>query len=80
MSETNYNDQSNQVNGSSLSDDATKIEHDATNQQNNEIQVENSQDQKKGFTFWIIIVSLLLATFISALDLTAISTALPTSK
>ncbi|SCV67146.1 BQ2448_5792 [Microbotryum intermedium] len=33
---------------------------------------------EKGIRFWLIIVSLMLATFLAALDVTAISTALPT--
>lgn len=80
MSEATVINQSNRVDASTTNDDATKAEDDSVNQQNNEIQVETSQNEKKGFSFWIIIVSLLLATFLSALDLTAISTALPTSK
>ena len=35
------------------------------------------ENPKKGLRFWLIIFSLLVATFLSALDLTAISTALP---
>ncbi|KAM0749144.1 iron permease [Meredithblackwellia eburnea MCA 4105] len=36
------------------------------------------QTPPKDFKFWLIIVGLLISTFLSALDLTAISTALPT--
>ncbi|KIM79120.1 hypothetical protein PILCRDRAFT_823692 [Piloderma croceum F 1598] len=41
-------------------------------------EVEGGSTPPKDIRFWLIIMSLLVATFLSALDLTAISTALPT--
>lgn len=45
---------------------------------NSEIDDDAPIPQKKGLRFWLIIVSLLVSTFLAALDLTAIATALPT--
>lgn len=38
----------------------------------------DSQKRPGGSDFWLVIVSLMVATFVSALDVTAVSTALPT--
>lgn len=42
---------------------------------NSEIDDDAPIPQKKGLRFWLIIVSLLVSTFLAALDLTAIATA-----
>jgi len=44
----------------------------------NEEDAGGSESAPKDIRFWLIIMGLLVATFLSALDLTAISTALPT--
>jgi len=62
-----------------LSEPTTLKENDNDERANAEVtQVQTNGAAPKDLRFWLIIFSLLIATFISALDLTAISTALPT--
>lgn len=44
----------------------------------NETRVRDQKKSKKGVDFWMIILTLCMCMFLSALDLTAVSTVLPT--